>query len=184
MATQVQVTALPVGGNTVANSTPVTLASDQAAISTADSRLPSTLGQKTSANSLAVVIASDNTVSVASSPSATVGTTTFHHLISAATTNATSVKATAGNVGVISVGNNATSKRFFKLYNKASAPTVGTDTPIMTVMLPPGETISVPVGPYGLALNAGIAYAIVQNIAVSDATAVAVNDVCVHIAYV
>lgn len=183
MASHVAVTALPLGQQTSANSTPVVLASDQAAISTADSRLPATLGQKTSANSLAVVIASDNVLSVASAPSATVGAGTFHHLISAATTNATSVKATAGNIAVLIVSNNATTKRFFKLYNKASAPTVGTDTPILTLMLAPGETIQCNTGPYGMALSAGIAYATTQLITVADTTAVAVSDMSIHMSY-
>jgi len=101
----------------------------------------------------------------------------------AATTNATSVKASAGTINTLIICNNATSKRYFKLYNKASAPTVGTDTPIITYMVPPGETHELPTGAYGLRLTTGIAYAVTTGIAVSDATAVALNDLSVHIGY-
>lgn len=142
------------------------------------------VGQTTAASSMPVVLASDQgTIPVASSPSAAVGSSSLHSAVSAATTNATSVKAGAGVIGALVVCNNATTKRFFKLYNKASAPTVGTDTPVMVLMLAPGETHQVSCGPYGIRLDTGIAYAMVQGIANSDATAVALNDMSVFLAY-
>src|SRR5690242_4134795 len=52
------------------------------------------------------------------------------HLISAATTNATNIKASAGQVYGYDIYNNNAAVRFVKFYNKATAPTVGTDTPI------------------------------------------------------
>jgi len=55
---------------------------------------------------------------------------------SAATTNATSAKASAGEVHVILATNTTATVKYLKLYNKASAPTVGTDTPILTIALP------------------------------------------------
>jgi len=163
----------------------VVVASDQSAVPTSNAtQLPASLRTKTSAASLPVVLASDQaSLPVASSPSATVGSGTLHHLISAATTNATSVKASPGSIGVLIVCNNASTKRYLKLYDKASAPTVGTDTPVLTLMLAPGETVQCNTGPYGIKLSAGIAYALVQNIAVSDTTAVALNDMSVMIAY-
>lgn len=153
MATEVTIIAVPVGQQAKAASLPVTLASDQGSLS------------------------------VASSPSATVGTSTTHHLISAATTNATSVKASQGTIGLLVVCNAATSKRYFKLYNKASAPTVGTDVPVLTYMLAPGETHEIPTGPYGLNLSAGIAYALTTGITVADTGAVGLSDMSVFLGY-
>lgn len=58
-------------------------------------------------------------------------------IVSAAnTTNATSAKAGPGYLHHISGYNAAAAARYLKLYNKASAPTVGTDTPFMTIYLP------------------------------------------------
>lgn len=111
------------------------------------------------------------------------GVTTFHHLISAATTNATSVKASAGTITSIILSNTNAAARFFKLYNKASAPTVGTDTPIMTVMIPAGQTIDIE-PPVETRLTSGIAYALTTGIAVADTGAVGASDISVHISYV
>jgi len=53
-------------------------------------------------------------------------------LSSAATTNATNVKTTYGNLYSLQLQNTSASARYLKLYNKATAPTVGTD--ISTVL--------------------------------------------------
>lgn len=110
------------------------------------------------------------------------GIITFHHLISAATTNATSVKASAGTIANIELTNTSASMKFFKLYNKASAPTVGTDTPILTLGIPANGSRSF-VPPVEWRLATGIAYAITGAVPVSDTTAVALNDVAVSIGY-
>lgn len=117
-------------------------------------------------------------------PSATTGGfNTTHHLVSAASTNATSVKASAGTIGLITVSNKNAAPVYFKLYNKASAPTVGTDTPVMTVLVPTNGTVVVP-HPTGLRLSTGIAYALTTGLAVADTGAVTAGDVAVHISYV
>ena len=113
-----------------------------------------------------------------------------HKLFSAATTNATSVKTTQGFVlgGLLSNVNAAI--RYFKLYNKAGAPVVGTDTPIFTVAIPAG-TSTVPgylnlenlFGAHGHLFAAGIAYAITGGAADSDTTAIGANDVIVNLNY-
>ena len=58
----------------------------------------------------------------------------------AATTNATSTKASAGTVYGIIVANASAETRYLKVYNKASAPTVGTDTPVLTFPVASGAT--------------------------------------------
>jgi hypothetical protein len=94
----------------------------------------------------------------------------------AASTNATSAKASAGRVYAIQGYNAATSVRYLKIYNKASAPTVGTDTPIKTLALPPsaGFAFDFPVGYY---FATGIAYALTTGSADSDTGALTAADV-------
>jgi hypothetical protein len=110
-------------------------------------------------------------------------------LVSAAgTTNATSVKASAGNIYKITLINAAATAKFLKLYNKASAPTVGTDTPVWTAQLPPtavnGGSFDLDFGAQPLYFSTGIAYALTGAAADADATALTAADVvCLNIAY-
>lgn len=108
--------------------------------------------------------------------------TTHHHAISAASTNATSVKGSSGTITDITLSNNGVGVAYFKLYNKTSAPVVGTDTPIMTILIPINGTVVVPF-PMGKRIG-GIAYAITGGMAVSDTTAILASQVSVAISYV
>ncbi len=110
------------------------------------------------------------------------GATSHHHAISAASTNATSVKTTSGTITDITLSNNGAGVAYFKLYMKTSAPVVGTDTPIMTVLIPVNGTVVVTF-PMGKRLG-GIAYAIAGGMAVSDTTAVGAAQVSVGMSYV
>jgi len=101
---------------------------------------------------------------------------------SAATTNATSVKASAGTIGGIYVTNTNAAVRYLKLYNKASAPTVGTDVPVWTIAIPANSERDIPI-PGGMAFSTGIAFAITTGAADTDATAVAANEITGAIAY-
>lgn len=112
-----------------------------------------------------------------------IGAGTTHHAISAASTNATSVKTSAGTVNQIIVSNVNAAVRYFKLYNLASAPTVGTSTPVLTLAIPAGQTVVVPMGPRGLRLGTGIAYALTTGITVADTGAVSASEHAVHISY-
>lgn len=113
-----------------------------------------------------------------------------HKLFSAATTNATSVKTTQGYLLGGLVANVAAVVRYLKFYNKASAPTVGTDVPIFTVPLPAGSanvpaivSIADLVGPHGHLFAAGIAYAITGAAPDADTTVIVANDVTVNLNY-
>ena len=97
-------------------------------------------------------------------------------LIAAGTTNATSVKASAGRVYGWSYSNTAASARYVKLYNKASAPTVGTDTPVMLIAIPAGQSVTQFVGP-GVSFATGIALATTTGYADADTGAVTAGDV-------
>jgi hypothetical protein len=115
-------------------------------------------------------------------------TTTARLLSAAASTNATSVKASAGNVfNIVGTQTNAAA-RYLKLYNKASAPTVGTDTPIWTFYLPPtavgGGLFTLDFGAQPLYFSTGIAYALTTAAADADTGALSAGDViAMNIAY-
>jgi hypothetical protein len=115
----------------------------------------------------------------------TSGGLSISRVISAASNNAASVKASAGQVYAIYAHNTNTAVRYLKLYNKASSPTVGTDTPVMTLPIP-GNTAGagfVLEAAAGIAFATGIALAIVTGVADSDNTAVAANEVVVNLLY-
>lgn len=109
---------------------------------------------------------------------------TRHAAISAASTNATLVKASAGVLGHLSAFNTNAAARWLKLYNAASAPTAGSGTPAMRIMVPGGGGVVLPIGPAGIRFTTGIGYTIVTGAADTDATAVAANEVAVNIGYV
>jgi hypothetical protein len=111
------------------------------------------------------------------------GSCTPAKVISAASTNATSVKATAGSLLEIHATNNNAAARFLKIYDKASAPTVGTDVPKHTYTLFPTTGQLVLVLPQGITFLNGIALAITGAVGDADATAIGANDVVVNLCY-
>ncbi len=116
----------------------------------------------------------------------TAGGLTPSKLISAASTNATSVKASAGQVYTILATNLNAAVRYLKLYNKASSPTVGTDTPVMTLAIPgntAGAGFVLDTGGMGIAFATGIALALTTGVADSDNTGVAANEIVITLLY-
>jgi hypothetical protein len=105
--------------------------------------------------------------------------------IAAASTNPVSVKAGAGQLyGIVATNINA-AVRYLKLYNKASAPTVGTDVPVMTIALP-GNTAGAGLAidfANGIAFATGIAAALTTGVGDSDTGAVAANELVIHLIY-
>lgn len=110
-------------------------------------------------------------------------TPTQSFINSTASTNATSVKNSAGTVWSIVASNTNAAARYVKLYNKASAPTVGTDTPVMVITIPAGQTVNIHGGSNGIRFGTGIALAITTGMADSDATSVAADEIKVATAY-
>lgn len=106
--------------------------------------------------------------------------------ISGASTNATSLKASAGQVYSIYAHNTNAAVRYLKLYNKASSPTVGTDTPVMTLPIPgstAGNGFVLDTGGLGVEFATGIAYALTTGVADSDTGAVAADEIVLTILY-
>jgi hypothetical protein len=116
----------------------------------------------------------------------TTGGASSYHLVAANTTNATSVKASAGTLKGIQAFNSGSVVAYLKLYNKASAPTVGTDTVVKTIAIPASSTgagVVVPLPPEGLAFGTGIAFAITGLVADTDTTAVAASSINIELDY-
>lgn len=112
---------------------------------------------------------------------------TTSHLIATNTTNATSLKASAGTVGFIQLGSlSTTAIAYLKLYDKASAPVPASDTPVQVYIIPyatggAGNNPQIPI--QGLNFATGIAYAVTGGIADNDNTAVAAATFAINIGY-
>lgn len=107
---------------------------------------------------------------------------TISHLVVAATTNATSVKGSAGNVYGWTISNKSAAVQFFKLFNKATAPTTGTDTPVITVAVPALSTVSQNFDK-GISFATGIGFAYTNLIADLDNTVVVAADAVINLFY-
>jgi hypothetical protein len=112
----------------------------------------------------------------------TTGGLTLTHTVLAATTNATSTKGSAGQLYHACVNNNTSYPVFLKFYNKATAPTVGTDTPVHVLEAQAGVPICLQTEE-GFAFGTGIAWAATKGITDADTTAVALSDATVELAY-
>lgn len=107
---------------------------------------------------------------------------TNYRVLSAATTNGALIKATPALLQGVTIHNTGTIA-FVKLYNKATAPTVGTDTPLMTIPVA-ATTGSVVISfPAGIVFETGLGIAITGAIGDSDTTSVGANQVTVNLQY-
>jgi hypothetical protein len=106
-----------------------------------------------------------------------------HKRISLATNNATNLKTIAGVIGGIIAINLTSAVKYLKIYDKATAPTVGTDVPVMTIPIPASTDGAGFVWNVPIELGNGVSYAITGAAADNDNTAVAAGDVIVNIAY-
>lgn len=100
-----------------------------------------------------------------------------------ASTNASNQKSTAGNLFELSISNPTATAISVKLYNKATAPTVGTDVPVLTQTVAAGATANLNFGQNGKRFTSGIGLAATALPAASD-TGVAVAGVQIHGTYV
>lgn len=107
------------------------------------------------------------------------GTNDFH-LISAASTNATVIKASAGQIYGFSLYNTNVAARYVKLYNKTTAPTVGTDIPVRTIGVPPLGSVHLSTA-LGIPCPLGIGLATTVGIADTDVAAVGLSDLAIDI---
>jgi len=112
---------------------------------------------------------------------------TIFRLTAAASTNGTLVKAARGTICGGYLRNRAAYEIYFKFYNKSTAPTVGTDTPVLTIGLAPGTQVGMAdiAGAAAFQLGVtGIGIGITKAYADSDTTAVAAGDGDIQLIYV
>lgn len=113
-------------------------------------------------------------------PRADNGATTYRNISLLATGQL--IKAGQSCVFGYFIANNAASVRYLKFYDKVSAPTVGTDTPLLTIPLPANSAANFYLGP-GIQFTSGVGIGATNLIADSDTTAPTANDVVVNIFY-
>lgn len=106
---------------------------------------------------------------------------TFHR-VSLASNNAAVIKASAGTVTGWKIYNNTGHAVYVKLFNKATAPVPGSDTPQNTIGVDAGLGEVNPTSA-GLSFTTGIGISITSGIADSDNTPVAAGDCSVDIFY-
>jgi hypothetical protein len=109
-------------------------------------------------------------------------TASTFHLVSAATTNATNIKASAGTVNGWYIYNSNANARKINFYNSNTTPVLGTTTISYSVVIPGLAATNVSF-PDGINFSSGIGISTVTGLADSDATAVALNDLNINIFY-
>jgi len=141
------------------------------------------LGQATMANSIPVVLASNESVLGTNQQATSTGGATPFHLVSAGSANNTNIKASAGSLYGYSISNTtASTTEFVKFFNKATAPVAGTDTPIWTVQIAGSTTVtayfSTPI-----ACSLGLGLATVTGAADNNSTGVSAGDLVINAIY-
>jgi hypothetical protein len=149
------------------------------AVSNADGETPVTLWADPVTHVLATSGSGGGGGSVTVAAAATGGYTPGK-LISAATTNATNIKPSAGTIGYITASSINAAARYLKVYNTSTAPTVGTDIPIHTFLIPgntAGTGTNIPLPPQGILCSTGISIALTTGATDGDTGAVAANEI-------
>lgn len=127
------------------------------------------------------------TQGISGTVTATPATGTPYSLTTAASTNAAAIKASAGTLFELTVSNPTATAAYLKLYNKATAPTVGTDVPVLTVTVPATSATAPPVvlnlGAIGKRFSTGIAIAVTAAAIATD-TAATVAGIQIHGTYI
>lgn len=105
------------------------------------------------------------------------GFSTARLVSAAASINATVVKASVGRLYRITGFNASAAVRYLKLYNKATAPVPGTDTPVASFRIPASSPIAIDYGSIGLSFAAGISYVLTTGTADADTGALTAGDI-------
>lgn len=113
----------------------------------------------------------------------TLATPTANILNSAASTNGTVVKASAGTLYSITASNNNAAVRYLKLHNSTTV-TPGTTAVALIIPLPPGVVTSLNLGALGMRFGTGICLSITTGAADNDTGAVAAGEIKVMTSFV
>lgn len=105
-------------------------------------------------------------------------------LVSGASTNSTLIIGAVAQLYTMTASNTNAAVRYLKVYDKATAPTVGSDTPKQTIALPPSGATAPQLGTaIGQSYSAGIGFALTTGAADSDTGAVAASEILVNYCY-
>ena len=107
---------------------------------------------------------------------------TQYSIATAASTNAAIVKASAAILTEVTISNVTAATIYVKLYNKATAPTVGTDVPMLTIPVAAGAFLPVNFAPIGKRFLTGLGTAVTAGAAATDPAAVTAGAQ-IHITY-
>ena len=118
----------------------------------------------------------------------TLGGATPYNLIAASGTNSTLISAGVHTVYGVQLANIGAAPAYLKLYDKATAPTCGTDTPKAVFIIPAaataanggGSNVAIPVGK---AFALGLGICTVTGIDNTNSTGVAASNVAINIDY-
>jgi hypothetical protein len=185
---QVGGSTLAFGQAVMATSVPVVIASNQSNLPTNLAQVGGVsvaLGQAVMATSLPVVMASNQAGFPVFPSATTAGGATGTSFLMGASTNTTSVKATAGQLYKVEVTNNGATIAYLKLYNSTVAPTAGSGTPAIRLMVP-GNSLGagiVSAYDFGVPFSNGIGFAFTGGIADNDTTAVSASTYIVNLYY-
>jgi hypothetical protein len=157
-----------------------------ASLATISGQLPATLGAKATAASMAVTIASDQTVNISDSTSLTA----FRRVSTGVGADKALVVGSAKKlVFILPINMVAVAAlAYLKIYDAATAGvvTVGTTTPALTIPIPvaavglPPTPVSIP---FGISFSSGIVIAITTGGLDNNSTAVAAGDVIIQLGY-
>lgn len=98
-----------------------------------------------------------------------------YRLTTTASTNSNNIKSTPGTVTGILINNTSGSTIYVKLYDKATAPTVGTDTPILVIPVAATTASNFPLNS-SINFSLGIGIAVTGGAADTDTTNVSANS--------
>jgi hypothetical protein len=134
-------------------------------------------------NAALPVTVSSGSLTSAGTVTSTPASSSPYNVVTTASTNAANVKATAGALFEVSVSNVTATPIFVKFYNKATAPTVGTDVPSLTLPVAANTTVAMEFGALGKRFSPGISIAATAAAPAAD-TAIAVAGVQINASYI
>jgi hypothetical protein len=111
------------------------------------------------------------------------GVVNAQKIITTASTNISVIKSAVGMLNSLWVFTGTGKTNFVKLYNKATAPVLASDIPILTVGAANGTAVSFNCGTSGIKFTAGISIAITAGMADTDATATSAGDTVVSLSW-
>ena len=168
--TEIRATPLPVSG-TVTATGPVT-----------DTEIRATALPVSLASVPSHAVTNAGTFATQATPTtATSGGPTTYHLVSAATTNLTNIKASAGQLYGWYIYNSNAAARKVAFHNVSGTPTAGASI-YFTLVIPATSGANVFL-PHGIPFSIGIAISTVTGLADTDTAAVAANDLIINLWY-